>query len=272
MSDTSLTRIAIAGAAGRMGQALSTLCLGDETLKLVGASEAPSYHNIGKDVGELIGLGKTGIVLRSDVAAAADDAQCYVDFTRPKVTLNAISSLRKTGVRALVIGTTGFSDDEMVALKENTRDFAIVYSGNFSLGVNMLSALVERAAKSLGEDWDIEVLETHHRHKVDAPSGTALLLGEAAARGRGGELKDMKLPPYDGVTGERPPGRIGFSVRRSGGVIGGHEVSFGSMEEVLSLSHSALDRKVFARGALRAAKWVVSQPPGFYSMTDVLGL
>lgn len=255
-----------------MGQALSTLALGDEDLKITGATEAASFHGIGKDLGELIGLGSTGIVLKSDVADAAKDAQCYIDFTRPKVTLAAVDALKNSPVRALVIGTTGFTEDELLALRANSKDFAIVYSGNYSLGVNMLSALVERAAKSLGDDWDIEVLETHHRHKVDVPSGTALMLGEAAARGRGGDLKDLRTPPYDGLTGERAPGRIGFSVRRTGGVIGEHEVTFGSMEEVLSLAHTALDRKVFARGALRAAKWVSTQPPGFYDMKDVLGL
>ena len=272
MTDSTLTKIAISGAAGRMGQALSTLALGDEDLKITGATEAASFHGIGKDLGELIGLGKTGITLKSDVAEAAEAAQCYIDFTRPKVTLAAIEALKKSTVRSIVIGTTGFTPEELVALEANSSEFAIVYSGNYSLGVNMLSALVERAAKSLGEDWDIEVLETHHRHKVDAPSGTALMLGEAAAKGRGAELKDLKTPPYDGLTGERAPGRIGFSVRRTGGVIGEHEVTFGSMEEVLSLAHTALDRKVFARGALRAAKWATAQPPGFYNMKDVLGL
>ncbi|MAP94189.1 MAG: 4-hydroxy-tetrahydrodipicolinate reductase [Ponticaulis sp.] len=272
MSEQSPTRIAVAGAAGRMGQALSHLTLGDEALDLVGVTEAPSYHGIGKDVGEVIGIGKTGVLLCSDVATASEQAQCYVDFTRPKATFAAINALRGSPVRALVIGTTGFTEDELVALKENSKDFAIVYSGNYSLGVNMLSALVEQAANALGDDWDLEILETHHRHKVDAPSGTALLLGEAAAKGRGAALSDLRLPPYDGLTGERPPGRIGFSVRRSGGVIGEHQVTFGSMEETLSLSHTALDRKVFARGALRAAKWVSAQPPGWYSMRDVLGL
>lgn len=272
MTDTRTIKLAIAGAAGRMGQALSTLTLGDEELKLVGATEAAAFHGIGKDIGELIGLGQTGITLSSDIAEASSEAHCYVDFTRPKVTLAAIEALKETSVRSLVIGTTGFTPEELVALKANADQFAIVYSGNYSLGVNMLSALVERAAKSLGDDWDIEILETHHRHKVDAPSGTALMLGEAAAMGRGGDLKSLRTPPYDGLTGERAPGRIGFSVRRSGGVIGEHEVSFGSTEEVLSLSHTALDRRVFARGALRAAKWVSAQPPGWYDMKDVLGL
>lgn len=272
MSDTSLTRIAIAGAAGRMGRTLSELTLGSGTLKLTGVTEVPGFNGLGTDIGELIGVGKAGIALTSDIAAAGADANCFIDFTRPKATLAAIEALKGTQVRSLVIGTTGFTQDEMFALQAWSREFAIVYSGNYSLGVNMLSALVEKAARALGDDWDIEVLETHHRHKVDAPSGTALLLGDAAAKGRGKHLKDLRLAPYDGVTGERPAGKIGFSVRRSGGVIGEHEVTFGSEEEIVSLSHTALDRRVFARGALKAAEWASAQPSGWYSMTDVLGL
>ncbi len=272
MSNSIPTRIAVTGAAGRMGRTLSTLTYEADDLELVGVTEAPMFDGIGKDIGELIGKGKTGLTLTSDVSVAASDANVLIDFTRPKVTLSTIAALKGTHTRALVIGTTGFSKDELLALQEWSRDYAIVYSGNYSLGVNMLAALVERAAKSLGEDWDIEVLETHHRHKVDAPSGTALLLGEAAAEGRGSDLEALKLPPYDGVTGERPAGKIGFSVRRSGGVIGEHEVSFGSEEEILSLSHTALNRNVFARGALKAAKWAADKPAGWYSMKDVLGL
>ncbi len=230
------------------------------------------FDGLGKDVGELTGHGRTGVELTSDVSAAAADANVLVDFTRPKATLSAIAGLKGTHVRALVIGTTGFSPDEFLALQEWSRQYAIVYSGNYSLGVNMLAALVERAAASLGDDWDIEVLETHHRHKVDAPSGTALLLGEAAAKGRGNPLDDLRLPPYDGVTGEREAGKIGFSVRRSGGVIGEHDVTFGSEEEILTLAHTALNRNVFARGALKAAQWAADKPAGWYSMKDVLGL
>lgn len=272
MSTSLSTRIAISGAAGRMGQVLSLLALEAEDLNLVGATEAPMFDGIGKDIGELLGKGKTGIELTSDVRLAASEANVLIDFTRPKATLSAIGQLKGSPTRALVIGTTGFTSDEMLALQEWSRDYAIVYSGNYSLGVNMLSALVARAAKSLGDDWDIEILETHHRHKVDAPSGTALLLGEAVAEGRGHELSDLRLAPYNGVTGERPKGQIGFSVRRSGGVIGEHEVSFGSEEETLTLSHTALNRNVFARGALRAAKWAADKPAGWYSMMDVLGL
>lgn len=272
MSETAPVHIAVSGAAGRMGRALSTLTIDDPSLKLVGATEAPAFHDLGVDIGELLGKGKTGVALMSDVNAAAGDASCFIDFTRPKATLAAMEALKGTSVRCVVVGTTGMSDEEITALQGYSDRYAIIYSGNYSLGVNMLAALVERAAKSLGEDWDIEILETHHRHKVDAPSGTALLLGEAAADGRDVDLKDVRLAPYDGITGERPAGKIGFSVRRSGGVIGEHEVSFGSEEETLTLAHSALNRNVFARGALKAAKWGADQPAGWYSMKDVLGL
>lgn len=272
MSQSFPIRIAVAGAAGRMGRTLATLIHEATDLELSGVTEAPGSDRLGRDIGELVGTGSIGLTLTSDIVQAASGASVLIDFTRPHATLSAIEALSGTPTRALVIGTTGFSQDELLSLREKSSEYAIVYSGNYSLGVNMLSALVERAARSLGADWDIEVFETHHRHKVDAPSGTALMLGQAAADGRGAPLDELRLPPYDGVTGERPAGKIGFSVRRSGGVIGEHEVSFGSEEEILSLAHTALNRNVFARGALQAAKWVANKPAGWYSMKDVLGL
>ena len=255
-----------------MGQALCKLVIASENMTLVGATEAPSFHGIGEDVGAFIGERSTGIKLTSDVSQAVEQADVFIDFTRPNVTLSALAAMQGSGVKSVIVGTTGLSNDQLLALQEWSRDYALVYSGNYSLGVNMLAELVRRAAQSLGPDWDIEVLETHHRHKVDAPSGTALLLGEAAAEGRGASLKDLRLAPYDGVTGERPEGKIGFSVRRSGGVIGEHDITFGTEEEILSLSHTALNRDVFARGALKAAEWGATQPAGWYSMKDVLGL
>jgi 4-hydroxy-tetrahydrodipicolinate reductase len=254
-----------------MGRTLCTLAHSSDDLILSGATEWAGYDHLGQDVSLLTGSpAKTGVTLTSDVSSL--DADVFVDFTRPQATLAALNALKGTGIKCAVIGTTGFTEDEMIALRASAGDMAIVFSGNFSLGVNMLSELVRQAAKSLGPDWDIEILETHHRHKVDAPSGTALLLGEAAADGRDAPLKELRLSPYDGVTGERPEGKIGFSVRRSGGVIGEHDVTFGSEEEILSLSHTALNRNVFARGALQAARWGAQQKPGFYSMKDVLGL
>ena len=264
-------KIAIAGVAGRMGQQLAAAALeGGHTL--AGGTEAPGSDNIGTDIGEILGRGAIGVAAVEDVAEAAKDADVWIDFTRPDATLAALNTLPGTGVKAVIIGTTGFDAAGEAAITEAAGSLAIVKAGNFSLGVNLLCSLVERAARSLGEDWDIEVLETHHRRKVDAPSGTALMLGDAAASGRDADLKALRADPYDGPDAKREPGTIGFAVRRSGGVIGEHEVTFGSDMEILSLSHTALDRAVFAHGALAAARWAVHQSPGLYDMDDVLGL
>ena len=213
-----------------------------------------------------------GVKAVSAVADAAKGADVWIDFTRPQATLASLQALADAGVKAAVVGTTGFDAAEEAEIAELSHKIAIVKAGNFSLGVNLLCALTRRAAESLGEDWDIEVLETHHRRKVDAPSGTALMLGDAAASGRGSTLKALRSGPYDGPDAKREAGKIGFAVRRSGGVIGEHEVTFASDMEVVSLSHTALDRAAFAHGALAAARWAVRQKPGLYNMDDVLGL
>ncbi|MGB3626851.1 MAG: 4-hydroxy-tetrahydrodipicolinate reductase [Henriciella sp.] len=268
---TTKLKIAIAGIAGRMGRQLAGAVL-EAGHTLCGASEAPASPHIGKDIGELLGRGAVGIHATDDVAAAAEDADVWIDFTRPAATLAALHALEKSSVKAVVIGTTGFDGAAEADIAEAAGDLTIVKAGNFSLGVNLLCALTKRAAESLGEDWDIEVLETHHRRKVDAPSGTALMLGDAAASGRGSDLKTLRAGPYDGPDAKREAGTIGFAVRRSGGVIGQHEVTFASDMEVVSLSHTALDRAVFAHGALAAARWAMRQPAGLYNMDDVLGL
>lgn len=263
--------IAVAGVAGRMGQQLARAAIeGGHTLS--GASEAPGSPNLGKDVGEILGGAAIGVAAVSAVAEAAKGADVWIDFTRPQATLASLQALAGAGVKAAVVGTTGFDAAEEAEIAELSDKIAIVKAGNFSLGVNLLCALTRRAAESLGEDWDIEVLETHHRRKVDAPSGTALMLGDAAASGRGSTLKALRSGPYDGPDAKREAGKIGFAVRRSGGVIGEHEVTFASDMEVVSLSHTALDRAVFANGALAAARWAVRQQPGLYNMDDVLGL
>ena len=241
-------------------------------LAICGGSERAGNETIGKDIGVLAGLPPLNIAVSDSPAAAAKDAQVWIDFTAPEATLAALENLNSTPVRAIVIGTTGFSEAQLSQLNTHAARYAIVRAGNFSLGVNLLCALAEQAAARLDPAWDIEILETHHRHKRDAPSGTALMLGDAAAAGRGVALKDVRLAPYDGVGEPRPKGAIGFSVRRSGGVIGEHEISFASSSEIVSLSHQALDRSVFADGALAAARWAVDKPPGQYSMRDVLGL
>jgi 4-hydroxy-tetrahydrodipicolinate reductase len=266
-------RIAIAGAAGRMGQALArTAATAATAATVVGGSEREGAPQIGQDIGLLAGLPALGAVITESPARAAATADAWIDFTVPAATLAALEALKTTAVKAAVIGATGWSPHEEAAIAVHARRIPIVKSGNFSLGVNMLLSLIEQAAERLGPDWDIEIAETHHRRKIDAPSGTALMMGEAAATGRGSPLDALRSAPYSGVTGPRETGRIGFSVSRAGGVIGDHEAVFASDEELLILGHRALDRALFARGALHAARWAINQSPGLYSMRDVLAL
>lgn len=255
-------RIAIAGAAGRMGQAL-VKCAG-VGFTVTGGSERPGAPGLGQDQG--------GWTLNDGAGKAAQAADVWIDFTTPQATLDALDQLRSTKVKAAIIGTTGLSPQQEQQVAEHAKRIAIVRDRNFSLGVNLMIGLVEQVAARLGEDWDIEITEGHHRRKVDAPSGTALMIGEAAARGRGAPLTDLRVPPHDGQTGPRRQGSIAFSVIRGGGIIGDHDAAFISDEEILAISHRALDRAIFAKGALTAAKWAVAQPPGLYSMRDVLGL
>jgi 4-hydroxy-tetrahydrodipicolinate reductase len=256
-------RIALAGAAGRMGRALALAADGE--FILAGGSEREGSPELGSEIAP-------GVVVTANLAKAAETADVWIDFTRPDATIAALDALRETPVRAAIIGTTGFSPTQEAQIAAHARRIAIVKAGNFSLGVNLLLSLVEQAAQRLGHDWDIEIFETHHRHKVDAPSGTALMLGEAAAHGRGAALPEVRTPPYDGQTGPRRAGAIGFSVSRGGGVIGDHEARFISAEEMVVLGHRALDRAIFARGALHAARWAVKRPPALYTMRDVLSL
>lgn len=259
-------RIAIAGAAGRMGAALAGAIAQRTDVTLCGANERPGSDAIGREIA-------SGVIILADAAEAARDADVWIDFSTPDATRAAIAALAGTKVRAAIVGTTGMKADAEAAIAEASQSIAIVQSGNFSLGVNVLAGLVRQAAARLGPDWDIEIVEAHHRRKVDAPSGTALMLGEAAAQGRGDKpLTDLRLPAREGITGSRPEGGIGFAVVRAGGIIGEHEVIFGTETETLRLSHQAADRTLFARGAVHAALWAAAQKPGLYSMQDVLGL
>lgn len=258
--------LAIAGAAGRMGRALITAAVQGDA-RIAGGTERAGSPVIGHDLGALAGHAPLGVLVSTD--AAAIPADVWIDFTTPASTLAALAA---TPARAAIVGTTGFTADEEAELGEIAKRIALVRSGNFSLGVNLLAALVKQAASKLGSEWDIEILEAHHRRKIDAPSGTALLLGDAAAEGRDATLKDIRLPPRDGVTGARPEGGIGFAVIRGGGIVGRHDVIFAAERELLNLSHQASDRAVFADGALVAARWVAGKPPGLYAMRDVLGL
>ena len=214
------------------------------------------------------------VAARFDWGETADLSLCdvIIDFSTPAASVALAQGAAERGGPALVIGSTGFTDEQEADLMKAAEKVAIVKSGNFSLGVNILIGLVQHAAQRLdAQDWDIEVTEAHHRRKIDAPSGTALMLGEAAAEGRFSDLADLQLKPYDGITGERPVGKIGFSSVRAGGIVGEHTVMFASEDEVLTLSHSAIDRSLFAKGAVAAAAWVRTRRPGLYDMQDVLG-
>lgn len=265
------SKICVAGAAGRMGRQIIAAAM-DLGHQVSGGTEASGSSDIGADLGRLAGREPIGIVTRSDVGAAAANSDVWIDFTTPAATVAALARLPDLGVKHAVIGTTGFSEQQQSEILQAAERLAIVKAGNFSLGVNLLESLVRIAAEKLGSGWDVEISESHHALKQDAPSGTALMLGEAAAKGRGRDLAALKSAPYDGPEAGRTPGDIGFSVRRLGGVIGDHSVAFGSPLEIVSLSHQALDRKVFAHGAVSAASWVCGKAPGLYNMDDVLGL
>lgn len=263
--------VAVAGIAGRMGRQLAAAVI-DRGLTLAGGSEVAAAGVFDEDIGALAGRRPVGLWPSPNPAEAASAADVWIDFTRPEATIAALGALKAAPVRALIIGTTGFTPEQEAMIGEAAGRFAIVKAGNFSVGINLLQALVKQAAASLGTDWDIEILESHHRLKVDAPSGTALMLGEAAAEGRGAPLKALQAAPYLGADAQRREGEIGMAVRRAGGIYGEHEVMFASARETLRLSHMALDRTVFAEGAVQAALWAAGQKPGLYSMSDVLGL
>ena len=250
-------RIALAGALGRMGQALALAIKGRDGLTLAARFDRPDIT--GED-----------LIIQ---AQALDMADVVIDFTTPTASVALAQACAQRGGPALVIGSTGLSEADLAVIAQAAKTIPIVQTGNVSLGVNMLMGLVAQTSRALSAaDYDIEVFEAHHRRKVDAPSGTALMLGQAAAMGRNVDLKDVEVRARDGVTGPRRTGDIGFSVQRGGDVIGEHSVTFAADDEILTLSHSARDRSLFARGAVQAARWVVGKPPGHYDMQDVLGM
>ena len=263
-------RLVVVGAAGRMGCALIRALLLSPGATLSGAVEREGNPAIGQDAGALVGLPSTGIIVTSDPLKAFADADGVLDFTSPAATLE-FAALAAQARIVHVIGTTGFSPADIKKLDAAARHAVIVRSGNMSLGVNLLAALVKKAASALPE-FDIEILEMHHRNKVDAPSGTALLLGEAAAAGRGVKLDDKAVKARDGETGPRASGAIGFATLRGGSVVGEHSVIFAGAGERVELAHRAEDRAIFANGAVRAALWGKGHQPGHYSMADVLGI
>ncbi|MDO5529798.1 MAG: 4-hydroxy-tetrahydrodipicolinate reductase [Paracoccus sp. (in: a-proteobacteria)] len=263
--------IVITGASGRMGQMLAREIAASDAADLVGAIELEGHPWIGRDLGEAMGGAASGVTVTSDAVQAIAKAQAVIDFTRPEASV-AFAELCAQARAVHVIGTTGFSADDLAAITRAARHAPIIRAGNMSLGVNLLVGLSRRVAAALGPDWDIEIVEAHHRHKVDAPSGTALMLGEAAAEGRGASLDDLRTPAREGITGAREAGRIGFSAIRGGDVVGEHDVIFAADGERVVLRHLATDRAIFARGALRAALWGQDKGPGEYDMMDVLGL
>lgn len=272
MSDPSSDlRLVIAGAGGRMGRALIRAVAETEGFVLAGALEYAGSAHVGEDAGLMAGLPLAGVTVQSDAAPRLSGADVVVDFSTPAASVRLAGSLAGTCI-AHVVGTTGFSNAETAALADAARNAAIVKSGNMSLGVNLLAALTRRVAATLDQSFDIEIVEMHHNRKVDAPSGTALLLGEAAAKGRGQALDDCSERGRDGVTGARKPGAIGFASLRGGSVVGEHAVIFAGPSERIELVHKAEDRMIFAHGALTAARWAKGRAPGLYSMADVLGL
>jgi len=264
-------RIIVAGAGGRMGRTLVKAIADSKGFMLAGALEDARSPLIGQDAGLLAGLGDNGVKLAADAGPLLDKADAIVDFTVPAATLAFAAQAAKAG-KVHIIGTTGLSAADEAKIKDAASKAVIVKSGNMSLGVNLLAALTKRVAKTLDASFDIEILEMHHNQKVDAPSGTALLLGRAAAEGRGIDLDKHKIASRDGHTGARKAGDIGFATLRGGSVVGEHSVIFAGPAERLELTHKAEDRMIFARGALHAAAWARGRKPGLYSMMDVLGL
>ncbi len=264
-------RLIVAGAGGRMGRTLIRALAETPGAVLTGALEAPTSELLGEDSGVLAGLPANGVPLSADLWTLSKEADGILDFTVPAATIAnvAIAAERKL---VHVIGTTGLSASDDAVIKSVTSRAIVVQSGNMSLGVNLLAALVKQVAKSLDEDFDIEIVEMHHRAKIDAPSGTAYMLGQAAAAGRGVNLDQRSVRARDGHTGERNTGDIGFATLRGGTVTGDHSVIFAGPYERLELTHKAEDRMIFARGALKAAMWAHGKKPGHYSMADVLGL
>lgn len=264
-------KLIIAGAAGRMGRTLTRIVHRSDGVQVIGATEPQGHDAIGHDAGSLAGIGEIGVKLIDDPLELFTQADGVLDFTVPQSSLDYAALAAQARI-VHVIGTTGFDDDDDAKIESASRHAVIIRSGNMSLGVNLLAGLARKVAEALDESFDIEVLEMHHRHKVDAPSGTALLLGEAAAEGRKIDLDQRAIRARDGHTGERAKGDIGFAALRGGSVVGEHSVIFAGEGERIELVHRAESRDIFARGALTAALWGRGKKPDLYSMADVLGL
>ncbi len=264
-------KLAIAGAAGRMGRVLTRIVNETPGAEVAGGLEPAGSPHLGADMGELAGIGRLDVAISADPLELFPRIDGLIDFTVPAATL-ALAELAAQARIVHVIGTTGIDEAGEARIRAAARHARIVKSGNMSLGVNLLASLVRKVAATLGEEYDIEIVEMHHKHKIDAPSGTALMLGEAAAKGRGIDLRTRAVRSRDGHTGARAAGDIGFATLRGGSVVGEHTVMFAGETERIELTHKASSREMFARGAVRAAQWAMDKPPGLYAMADVLGL
>ena len=266
-----LLKVVVTGASGRMGQTLVDLITKSEKLELIGALECLNHEWVGQDIGVAMGGSELGVVVSEDPIEVIANAEAVIDFTTPSATVE-FSKFAAQARAIHVIGTTGMSEEDLEKIKAASFHSVIVRAGNMSLGVNLLVALTKKVAAALDDEFDIEIIEAHHKHKVDAPSGTALMLGEAAAEGRGISLAESAERGRDGIIGARKKGSIGFASIRGGDIVGKHDVLFASNGEQLILSHNATDRNIFARGALKAVLWGKDKQPGQYDMMDVLGL
>lgn len=266
-----MTRIAITGAAGRMGRSLIEAVHQAHGMEVTVALERPDSTLLGSDAGDLAGIGKLHVLLAADLDTVTDDFDVLIDFTRPESTLANLEICRAAG-RRVVIGTTGFSDAQKSRIAAAAQDIAVVFAPNMSIGVNLCFKLLDTAARVLGDAVDIEVIEAHHRHKVDAPSGTALRMGEVVASALGRDLKDCAVYGREGHTGERDSRTIGFETIRAGDIVGEHTVMFAGAGERVEITHKASSRMTFANGAVRAAAWLTGRETGLFDMQDVLGL
>ena len=266
-----MTRIAVTGAAGRMGRSLIEATHQTKGLQLTAALERPGSSVIGTDAGELAGIGRLDVAISDDLAKVTDAFDVLIDFTRPEVTSRNLAVCREASKR-VVIGTTGFSDAQKQQIREASESIAVVFAPNMSVGVNLCLKLLDMAARVMGDYTDIEVIEAHHRHKVDAPSGTALRMGEVVAAALGRDLKDCAVYGREGQTGERDRKTIGFETIRAGDIVGEHTVMFADIGERVEITHKASSRMTFANGAVRAAGWLMQHHNGLFDMQDVLGL
>lgn len=266
-----MTKVAVVGAAGRMGKALIQAVSDAEGMILGAAIERPGSTLIGADAGELVGIGRTGVTIQNALEAVVDDFDVVIDFTAPQATLDHLAICRRHHKR-MVIGTTGFSEAQKAELQAASAEIPIILAPNMSVGVNLCFKLLDMAARVMGDEVDIEVIEAHHRHKVDAPSGTALRMGEVVAAALGRDLKECAVYGREGITGERERKTIGFETIRAGDVVGDHTVLFAAMGERVEITHKASSRMTFANGAVRGAGWLMQRDSGLFDMQDVLGL